>query len=154
MSSQETSIQSANQDVPPTTDAEKLEISDDKFQPKREIRGWKWFLVCLGLYATAILYGLDTTIVADVQAAVIETFGEIDKLGWMGIGFPLGSVATILPLGVSYGIFNIKWLYIGSIILFEGGSALCGGAPTMNALIAGRVIAGVGGAGMYLGYVS
>lgn len=35
--------------------------------------------------------------------------------------------------------------------MFEAGSALCGGAPSMNALIVGRVWAGVGGAGMYLG---
>lgn len=42
---------------------------------------------------------------------------------------------------------------IASIVLFEAGSALCGAAPTMNAIIVGRVLAGVGGAGMYLGYV-
>jgi len=35
--------------------------------------------------------------------------------------------------------------------MFEAGSALCGGAPSMNALIVGRVWAGAGGAGMYLG---
>jgi MFS family permease len=43
-----------------------------------------------------------------------------------------------------YGIFSAKYLYIGSLALFEGGSALCGGAPTMNAMIVGRAIAGVG----------
>ena len=50
-----------------------------------------------------------------------------------------------------YGIFSAKWLYIISTVLFETGSAICGGAPTMNALIVGRAIAGLGGAGMYLG---
>lgn len=38
--------------------------------------------------------------------------------------------------------------------MFEAGSALCGGAPNMNALIVGRIWAGMGGAGIYLGYVS
>ena len=65
----------------------------------------------------------------------------------------MGSVATILTFGSFYGVFDIKWLYLGSIILFEVGSAICGAAPTMDALIVGRVIAGVGGAGMYLGFV-
>ena len=41
----------------------------------------------------------------------------------------------------TYGIFNIKWLYISHVITFETGSALCGGAPSMNALIVGRAIA-------------
>ncbi len=60
----------------------------------------------------------------------------------------------ILPLGYAYGLFEIKTLYLASIILFEAGSALCGGAPTMDALIVGRVIAGAGGAGMYLGVLN
>jgi len=36
---------------------------------------------------------------------------------------------------------------------FEIGSAVCGAAPSMNALIIGRAIAGLGGAGMYLGVI-
>jgi MFS family permease len=88
-----------------------------------------------------------------VQGPVLESLGEIEKLSWVGIGFPMGSVATILLIGSLYGSFEIKWLYLSSIVLFEIGSAVCGAAPSMNALIVGRVIAGVGGAGMYLGLV-
>jgi MFS family permease len=69
----------------------------------------------------------------------------------VGIGFPMGSVAIILLIGKLYGTFEIKWLIISSIILFEVGSAVCGAAPNTNALIVGRVIAGMGGAGMYIG---
>lgn len=58
---------------------------------------------------------------------------------------------TILPWGKAYGIFNIKPIYLANILLFEVGSALCGAAPNMTALIVGRVIAGVGGSGMYAG---
>jgi MFS family permease len=88
-----------------------------------------------------------------VQASVYEDLGNIEKLPWIGIGFPLGSVAVILLIGKLYGTFEIKWVFIASVILFEAGSALCGGAPDLDALIVGRVIAGVGGAGMYLGSV-
>jgi MFS family permease len=77
--------------------------------------------------------------------------GEIEKLAWVGIGFPMGSVAVILLIGTLYGLLDVKWLFIGSQLLFEIGSALCGAAPTMNAMIIGRVIAGIGGAGTYLG---
>ncbi|UKZ51189.1 hypothetical protein TrVGV298_004945 [Trichoderma virens] len=48
------------------------------------------------------------------------------------------------------GIFNTKWLYFASVALFEVGSAICGASPNMNALIIGRVVAGAGGAGLYL----
>ena len=114
-------------------------------------------LVLLAIdYTTSLVdiqIGLDTTIAADVQGPILESLGEIEKLSWVGIGFPMGSVATILLLGALYGAFEIKWLYLGSIILFEIGSAVCGSAPSMNALIVGRVIAGIGGAGMYIGCV-
>lgn len=122
--------------------------AESKPQPQRSIRGLRWFLVTLALYLTGFLYGLDTTIAADVQPDIVKSLGEIEKLAWVGTGFPLGSVAIILPLGYAFGLFEIKILYLGSLVLFEAGSALCGGAPNMNALIIGRIIAGAGGAGM------
>lgn len=66
----------------------------------------------------------------------------------------IGGVAVVLPYGKLFGLYNAKWLYIGSSVLFMAGSALCGGAPNMNAIIVGRVIAGVGGNGMYLGVMT
>jgi len=38
--------------------------------------------------------------------------------------------------------------------VFELGSLLCGVSPTMDTLIVGRVIAGAGGSGMYLGVLN
>lgn len=52
-----------------------------------------------------------------------------------------------------YGQFDPKWLYIICVLGFKIGSAVCGAAPSMNALIIGRAIAGLGGAGMYLGVI-
>ncbi|EHK18106.1 uncharacterized protein TRIVIDRAFT_67317 [Trichoderma virens Gv29-8] len=103
------------------------------------------------LYTTALLYGLDTTIAADVQSAVIEAFEDITQLAWLGAGFALGSVAVILPYGALYSKFSLKYLYIGGITVFELGSVLCGVAPSMSALIVGRVIAGMDGMGMSTG---
>ncbi|KAJ5152216.1 Major facilitator superfamily domain general substrate transporter [Penicillium capsulatum] len=45
----------------------------------------------------------------------------------------------------------MKWVDVGTVVLFEAHSALCGAAPTMSALIVGRVIAGARGSGLYLG---
>lgn len=111
----------------------------------------RWILTSAALYSATLLYGLDATIVANVQVPIVERFGDIESLTWIGAAFPLGSVVVIMPLGVMYGLFDSKWMYISSFIFFEAGSALCGGAPNMNALIIGRVIAGMGGSGLYLG---
>lgn len=98
-------------------------------EKKRMIRGFRWVIVCVSLYVTCFLYGLDTTIAADVQGPVTEAFGQVDQLAWIGAGFPLGSVCVILLLGTLYNSFNIKWVFIATVVLFEAGSALCGAAP-------------------------
>lgn len=138
-------------DSPSDIEKSSNDAAEEEKPFERNISKWRWALVCLGLYLGAMLYGLDTTISASVQGPILASLGEIEKLAWVGIGFPMGSVSVILLLGWCYAVFEIKYLIIGSIVAFEVGSALCGAAPTMNAMIFGRVIAGIGGAGMYLG---
>lgn len=139
-------------DINATEDSSNKSSVDPKLEVKgRQIRGLRWLVICVALYISCILYGLDTTIAADVQGSVVEQFGHVEQLTWVGAGFPLGSVCVILPLGNLYNNFNIKWTFFTTVVLFEVGSALCGAAPTMNALIVGRVIAGAGGSGIYLG---
>ncbi|OAA79668.1 MFS transporter [Akanthomyces lecanii RCEF 1005] len=128
-----------------------LEAEHTNADPERNITGWRWFAVCVAVFSANILYGLDTTIAADIQGPIAASFDSVDQLGWLGIGFTLGSTACILPLGKAFGIFDAKWLFLGCTTMFAAGSALCGAAPNMNAMIIGRVWAGAGGAGMYLG---
>ncbi|KAL2069222.1 hypothetical protein VTL71DRAFT_15560 [Oculimacula yallundae] len=114
----------------------------------------RWLSICVGLYSTAFLYGLDSTISAAVQGPVLSSLGNLNLLPWIGTGFMLGSVATIAPFGSLYSRIEIKWIYLSSILIFEVGSAICGAAPNMSAMAIGRVIAGIGGSGIYLGGVN
>ena len=50
-----------------------------------------------------------------------------------------------------YTFYSIKTVYLVSIVIFEVGSAVCGGAPSSEALIVGRAIAGLGSAGIFSG---
>jgi MFS family permease len=56
-------------------------------------------------------------------------------------------------MGKLYSQFNTKWFYVFCVAVFELGSAVCGAAPSMTALIIGRTLAGLGGACMYLGVI-
>lgn len=60
----------------------------------------------------------------------------------------------ILPFGKLYSIFDAKWVFIVSAVIFMAASALCGAAPSMDAEIVGRVFAGAGGNGMYFGLLA
>ena len=53
-----------------------------------------------------------------------------------------------------YAQFDAKLLYLLNTFLFEAGSAICGAAPSMDALIVGRAICGLGGSGMYTGVLT
>ncbi|PYI24916.1 MFS general substrate transporter [Aspergillus indologenus CBS 114.80] len=123
---------------------------EEPFAPVRNVHGMKWVLAYASLISTVLFYSLDGTIVADIQPSIVATLGESDKLPWIGVAIALGTIA-ILPLGKAYGIFNAKWLFLSCVTGFEVGSALCGAAPNMNALIVGRVIQGVAGCGCYSG---
>ncbi|KAL8975228.1 MAG: hypothetical protein Q9197_000531 [Variospora fuerteventurae] len=128
-----------------------LSTSHTEAEPRRQVTGVRWILVCVAIFSGNILYGLDTTIAADIQAAVSETYSNVTLLGWLGVGFCLGSTVMILPLGKAYARFDNKWVFVACLTTFAAGSALCGAAPDMNAMIVGRVWAGAGGAGVYLG---
>lgn len=56
--------------------------------------------------------------------------------------------------GKIYAQFDAKVLYLITVFFFEAGSAICGAANTIDALIIGRAICGFGGAGMYLGVMT
>ncbi|KUJ11345.1 MFS general substrate transporter [Mollisia scopiformis] len=136
-------------------DAEKQEqdTSNDEVPP-RDITGWRWAVVVLAILSSTFLFALDNTIVADVQPTIVTHFDAVSKLSWLSVAFLIGAAATNLVWGKVFGQFNAKWTYILCVTLFEVGSAVCGAAPTINALIVGRAICGVGGAGMYVGVMT
>ena len=114
----------------------------------------QWALVVIALLSSLFLYALDNTVVANVQPKVVETFGHVSLVPWLGVSFALASAATTLIWSKAYGTFSAKKLYIGSTVVFMGASALCGGAPDINSFIVGRAIAGAGGCGMYMGLLT
>lgn len=130
------------------TDNEKQETETADEVPPRDISGWKWALVVFSILSSTFLFALDNTIVADVQPVIVTHFNDVGKLSWLSVAFLIGAAATNLVWGKVFGQFNAKWTYILCVVLFEAGSALCGGAPTINALIVGRALCGVGGSGM------
>lgn len=99
------------------------------------------------------LFAFDNTIVADIQPAIVEAYGSgsASKIPWLANAYALPAAAFLLPWVKFYAIFNSKWLYVLSVIIFEAGSGLCALAPNMNALILGRAIGGLGGIGIYVG---
>ena len=120
----------------------------------RNIVGAKWAVVVVAILSSTFLFALDNTVVADVQPRIVIEFGSVSQIAWLSVAFIMAAVSLNLFYGQLYSQLPAKWLYIGSTTVFEVGSALCGAAPNMSALIVGRALAGLGGIGMYLGVMS
>jgi len=56
-----------------------------------------------------------------------------------------------LSFGRVYTYYSAKWVLVILVAIFELGSIVCAAAPTSNALIVGRAITGIGGAGITSG---
>ncbi|EFQ99576.1 MFS drug efflux transporter [Nannizzia gypsea CBS 118893] len=146
----------------PISSPERDQSPSGKEVGTRSITGFKastaplylWILVVTAILSSHMLFALDNTIVANIQPAIVDQFLETQKISWLSVAFPLCSSALVLPWSKAYATYNAKWLYIGCVILFMAGSALCGAAPSMNAMIVGRAIAGAGGSGMYFGVLT
>lgn len=75
----------------------------------------------------------------------------LDDVGWYGAAYLLTTCSFQLIYGKFYTFYQIKWVYLSALFIFELGSFICGIAPNSLGLIIGRAIAGMGGAGIYSG---
>ncbi|KAG0649221.1 Roquefortine meleagrin synthesis T, partial [Hyphodiscus hymeniophilus] len=113
----------------------------------------KVLLVMACLFLVLFLVALDRLIIGVAIPSITNDFNSLGDVGWYGSSYLLTSCAFMLLLGKVYTFANPKWIYIGSLIVFEIGSAICGAAPNSTALIVGRAIAGLGNAGLFQGAV-
>ncbi|KAL8745298.1 MAG: hypothetical protein Q9190_002556 [Brigantiaea leucoxantha] len=113
--------------------------------------GMKLGIITASLCLSVFLMALDNTIIATAIPKITDHFKSLDDVGWYGSVYLLTTCAFQLMFGKFYTFFSIKWVYLVAIAIFELGSLICGAAPTSEALIVGRAIAGVGSAGIFSG---
>ncbi|KAJ3389281.1 hypothetical protein HDU84_008919 [Entophlyctis sp. JEL0112] len=109
----------------------------------------QFILVFFGLLLGIMMAALDQTIVSTALKSIIADLGHQELVPWIGSAYLL----TAAPFGTLYGkftdLFGRKWVFVFALVMFEVGSLICGLAPSMNALIIGRAIAGIGGGGIF-----
>ncbi|KAI9712456.1 MAG: hypothetical protein M1820_001669 [Bogoriella megaspora] len=110
----------------------------------------------LGFIVTSVamavfLTGIDQTIVGTAIPKITDEFHGLAQVSWYGAAYflTLGSFRPFWGKACKY--FPLKPTFIFTIFLFELGSLICGVAPNSIALIIGRALSGVGGAGIATG---
>ncbi|KAJ9150791.1 Major facilitator superfamily transporter [Pleurostoma richardsiae] len=113
--------------------------------------GIKLISIFIGLLLSILCVGLDRSIIATAVPKITTEFNSLDDVGWYGSSYLLTACCFQLMMGKMYAEFSVKWLFLGTLGIFEIGSIVCAAAPNSTALIIGRAIAGLGTAGLATG---
>lgn len=99
--------------------------------------------------AAVSLAGLDQTIVSTAQPTIVGELGGIDKVSWIFTAYMLTMAVATPVLAKLSDIYSRRLILQVGIVVFVVGSVVCGFAQTMDQLIIGRAVQGVGGGGLF-----
>ncbi|KAJ2705987.1 hypothetical protein FB645_001964 [Coemansia sp. IMI 203386] len=117
----------------------------EKRMPLSRVR---FIIVLCTLSLGSFLSMLDQSILGAALPAITNQFGQLSSIVWVSAAYML-SFTALQPIASKVSeIFGRLPVLILSLVLFCAGSAICGAAPTMTVLIAGRAVAGCGGCGI------
>lgn len=103
-------------------------------------RHWVLAAMVMGIFTTAI----EATVVATAIPSIVGDLGGFQWFSWLFSIFMLSQAATVPLYGKLADLYGRKPVFTAGMILFLLGTALCGSAATMQALIAYRGLQGLG----------
>lgn len=114
-------------------------LGDDAFvvSDKKSLRFW---LVLAALSITGFLTTLESTIITSALPTITNTLGGGNKYVWVPNAFLLSFIVVLPMFAQVSDIFGRRWPLLVAVAMFLLGSGICGGASSMEMLIAGRTV--------------
>ncbi|KAG9235408.1 major facilitator superfamily domain-containing protein [Amylocarpus encephaloides] len=113
-----------------------------------EISSKHVFITLASVYVGVFLGALDSTIIATLSAPISTSFNSASLLSWLASAYLIANAACQPLSGRLTDIFSRRTGLVVSNILFATGNLVCGFADNEGVMIAGRVVAGMGGGGL------
>jgi len=127
-------------------------VHSDSAQPglvaRREMTPRQRRIVTAGIMVTLFLAALESTVVATAMPTIVARLGGLAIYSWVFSAFLLTSTISMPLWGRLSDIEGRRPIFLAGIALFLAGSALCGAARSMGALVAFRAIQGLGAGGL------
>jgi MFS family permease len=98
----------------------------------------------VGLVLTITFVASEALAVVTVMPVVARDLGGLRLYGWVFSAFMLGSVVGIVAAGREADRRGPAVPFVAALILFASGLAIAGLAPSMEVLVGGRVLQGMG----------
>ncbi|KAG0224222.1 hypothetical protein BGW42_005282 [Actinomortierella wolfii] len=134
--------------TPQDVDSPSTSSNPNHFDQSKKLEGKELALVIGGLMLVIFMASLDQTIVSVLIPSMGRVFNSPESIAWVGTSYLLTSTAFQPLYGKLSDIFGRRAVILTAIFFFLLGSLICGAAPTMEALLIGRGIAGLGAGGM------
>ncbi|KAG9009514.1 hypothetical protein FRB94_014201 [Tulasnella sp. JGI-2019a] len=107
----------------------------------------RFWLVFASLMMATFVSALDVTAVSTALPTIVYKLHG-SEFTWVGSAYALASTAFLPMSGGMAQIFGRKPVLLGFLGFFIVGSAVCGASTSLNMLIAGRTVQGVGSGGI------
>jgi len=104
--------------------------------------------VIVAIMLGMLLAALDQTIVATALPTIVSDLGGANHLSWVVTSYLLAETIMTALIGKFGDLYGRKPMFLLSVVLFLGGSALCGMADSMLWLVGSRAIQGLGAGGL------
>lgn len=106
-------------------------------------------LVLLAVMAGAILGPIDASVVNVVLPTLAASLGaSLAAVQWVPMAYLLTIGSLVLPFGRLGDLRGPRKVFLSGLLGFVAASALCAAAPTVEALVAARVLQGVASAAL------
>jgi EmrB/QacA subfamily drug resistance transporter len=104
--------------------------------------------IIMGMMMPVFMGSLDQTILASALPAIGRAFGDLHTLPWLITAYLIAMTAATPLYGKFSDIYGRRATVRVSVLIYLAGSLVCALAPNMLVLILGRVLHGLGGAGL------
>jgi MFS family permease len=109
----------------------------------------------IGLALTVTVIAFEALAVATVLPVTARELGGLNLYGWAFSAFMLANLVTVVLAAHQADRVGPAVPYVGGLVLFTAGLLVCGLAPSMLVLVAGRAVQGLGaGAILSVAYVA
>ncbi|KAF9365553.1 hypothetical protein BGX34_009592 [Mortierella sp. NVP85] len=108
----------------------------------------QFVLIMIALSLCVFLASLDQIIVSTSIPAITREFSSLGDISWLGTAYMVTATAFQPLYGKFSDIFGRKSTMLFANFMFLVGSAIAGWATSMNMLIVGRGVAGMGAGGL------
>lgn len=105
----------------------------------------QWMLALVVLLGGVLLHSMNVLITATLLPSIVIDVGGADLMSWPTTAFLAASIVAATGTGIVTAAAGARRAFCAGAAIYCAGAILCGLAPSMSQVIAGRFVQGLGG---------